>query len=96
MTIKRGKFITLEGPEGSGKSTHLKMLEKYLGKVVEKEDLTAEEAENAMRAIMSGEANKIQTAAFLASLRMKGETEEEIAAFARVMRNLALKISPIV
>ena len=30
MTIKRGKFITLEGPEGSGKSTHLKMLEKYL------------------------------------------------------------------
>ena len=70
------------------------MLEKYLGKVVEKEDLNAEEAENAMRAIMSGEANKIQTAAFLASLRMKGETEEEIAAFARVMRDLALKINP--
>jgi anthranilate phosphoribosyltransferase len=43
---------------------------------------------------MSGEVDKIQTAAFLASLRMKGETEEEIAAFARVMRDLALKISP--
>ncbi|MEA1957249.1 MAG: anthranilate phosphoribosyltransferase, partial [Euryarchaeota archaeon] len=70
------------------------MLEKYLGKVVEKENLNAEEAESAMRAIMSGEANKIQTAAFLASLRMKGETEEEIAAFARVMRDLALKINP--
>ena len=70
------------------------MLEKYLGKVVEKENLNAEEAENAMRAIMSGEADKIQTAAFLASLRMKGETEEEIAAFARVMRDLALKINP--
>ena len=70
------------------------MLEKYLGKVVDRKDLNAEEAENAMRAIMSGEADKIQTAAFLASLRMKGETEEEIAAFARVMRELALKINP--
>ena len=70
------------------------MLENYLGKVVEKENLSAEEAENAMRTMMSGEAGNIQTAAFLASLRMKGETEEEIAAFARVMRDLALKINP--
>ncbi|MCW3129287.1 MAG: anthranilate phosphoribosyltransferase [Methanophagales archaeon] len=70
------------------------MLEKHLRKVVEKEDLTAEEAENAMRTMMSGEAGNIQTAAFLASLRVKGETEEEIAAFARVMRDLALKINP--
>ncbi|MGB2729118.1 MAG: anthranilate phosphoribosyltransferase [Halobacteriota archaeon] len=70
------------------------MLEKYLGKVVEKENLNAEEAEDAMRTIMSGEADKIQTAAFLASLRMKGETEEEIAAFANVMRSMALKINP--
>lgn len=70
------------------------MLEEYIGKVVEKEDLTAEEAENAMRTMMSGEAGNIQTAAFLASLRVKGETEEEIAAFARVMRDLALKINP--
>ena len=70
------------------------MLEEYIGKVVEKEDLTAEEAENAMRTMMSGKAGNIQTAAFLASLRVKGETEEEIAAFARVMRDLALKINP--
>jgi anthranilate phosphoribosyltransferase len=70
------------------------MLEKYLGKVVDRRDLNAEEAENAMRAIMSGDTDNIQTAAFLASLRMKGETEEEIAAFARVMRALALKINP--
>jgi anthranilate phosphoribosyltransferase len=70
------------------------MLEEYLGKVVEKENLSAEEAENAMQAIMSGEAGNIQTAAFLASLRMKGETEEEIAAFARVMRSMAVRINP--
>ncbi len=70
------------------------MLEEYLGKVVDRKDLSAEEAGNAMQAIMSGEAGNIQTAAFLASLRTKGETEEEIAAFARVMRELALKINP--
>lgn len=70
------------------------MLEEYLRKVVEKENLNAEEAEDAMHAIMSGEADKIQTAAFLASLRMKGETEEEIAAFATVMRNMAVRINP--
>ena len=70
------------------------MLEKYLGKVVDRKDLNAEEAEAAMRTIMSGEAEKLQTAAFLACLRMKGETEDEIAAFARVMRDMALKIKP--
>lgn len=70
------------------------MLEKYLGKVVEGENLTANEAEAAMQAIMSGDAEKLQTAAFLAALRMKGETEEEIAAFATVMRTMALRINP--
>jgi anthranilate phosphoribosyltransferase len=70
------------------------MLEEYLGKVVDRKDLNAEEAEAAMRTIMSGEAAKLQTAAFLASLRTKGETEDEIASFARVMRDMALKIRP--
>lgn len=70
------------------------MVEEYLSKVVERENLSAEEAEDAMRAIMSGEAGNIQTAGFLTSLRMKGETEEEIAAFARVMRSMAVRINP--
>ena len=70
------------------------MLEKYLGKVVDRKNLNAEEAEAAMRTIMSGDAEKLQTSAFLASLRTKGETEDEIAAFARVMRDMALKIKP--
>jgi len=70
------------------------MLEKYLGKVVDRQDLNAEEAEAAMRTIMSGDAEKLQTAAFLASLRTQGETEDEIAAFARGMLDMALKIRP--
>lgn len=70
------------------------MLEIYLGKVIEGENLTVSEAEAAMRAIMSGDAEAIQTAALLAALRLKGETEEEIAAFATVMRSMALKLNP--
>ncbi len=70
------------------------MLEGYLNKVVEGEDLSTAEAERAMRAIMEGTADRIQTAAFLTALRMKGETEDEIAAFARVMRSMALQINP--
>jgi len=70
------------------------MLVRYLSKVADGEDLRAEEAEMAMRAIMEGKPDRIQTAAFLTAMRMKGETEEEIAAFATVMRSMALRINP--
>jgi len=72
----------------------MEMLARYLNKVADGEDLSAEEAGNAMRAIMEGKPDKIQTAAFLTAMRMKGETEEEIAAFATTMRDMALSINP--
>ena len=71
-----------------------KMLTVYIEKLLRNEDLSAEEASSAMRAIMEGRADEIQTAAFLTALRMKGEKESEIAAFADVMRSLALRIHP--
>ncbi len=57
--------------------------------VTEHRDLSAEEMTAVMRTIMTGEATPAQIGGFLIGLRMKGETVEEIAAAAAVMRELA-------
>lgn len=56
------------------------------------DDLDAAVAESAMRAMMSGEATPAQVGAFLLGLRAKGETPTEVAAMARVMREMSLKV----
>lgn len=65
-----------------------------IAKLVEHRDLTEAEAEEAMKCIMSGKATQAQIGSFLTALRMKGETVEEITAFARVMREFAARINP--
>ena len=60
--------------------------------VTEKRDLTSEEMNATMRLIMTGEATPSQVGGFLIGLRMKGETIDEIAAAASVMRELASKV----
>jgi anthranilate phosphoribosyltransferase len=70
------------------------MLNEYLARVVEREDLSEEEAHRAMNHIMSGEALPTQIAAFLTALRMKGETWGEITGLARAMRSKAIAIQP--
>lgn len=70
----------------------LNVIVECISKLVERRDLTSEEATTAMNEIMKGEASEPQTASFLTALRMKGESAEEITAFARVMRENALKI----
>ena len=55
-------------------------------------DLSREEAADAMRTIMSGEATPAQFGAFVTALRMKGETPYEIAGMASVMREVSLHI----
>ena len=62
--------------------------------LVERRDLAGSEAEEAMKCIMSGGATPAQISSFLTALRMKGETIEEITAFARVMREFAARINP--
>jgi len=55
-------------------------------------DLTEAEAYEAMSEIMAGEATPAQLGALLAALRMRGETVDEIAGMARVMRERALRV----
>lgn len=55
-------------------------------------DLTADEAQGAMRAMMSGDGTPEQVGGFLLALRAKSETPEEVAAMATVMRDLSLKV----
>ena len=57
--------------------------------VLARKDLSAEEMNNVMRIIMTGEATPAQIGGFLVGLRMKGETVDEIASAAKVMRELA-------
>lgn len=49
-------------------------------------DLTLSEAQDAMELIMQGRANEVQMAAFMASLRIKEESAEELLAFTQVVR----------
>jgi anthranilate phosphoribosyltransferase len=67
--------------------------------VIEHRHLNTEEMAAVMRTIMSGQATPAQIGGFLVGLQMKGETVEEIAAAAQVMRELAIHVqvhSPVV
>jgi len=54
-----------------------------------KQDLSFDEAQAVMRQIMGGDASPAQIGAYLMGLRLKGETVDEIAASAKVMREVA-------
>ena len=49
-------------------------------------DLTREEAENAMRLLLTGGVSEAQVGAFLVTMRVKEETAEEIIGFVRAAR----------
>jgi len=69
-------------------------MKEFIAKVVDGGRLSAEEAEGAMELIMSGSATPAQIASFITALRMRGESAEELAAFARVMRRFSARINP--
>ncbi len=62
------------------------MIKESISALVEGQSLTFEQASGAMEEIMGGEATPAQIGAFLTALRIKGETPDEIAGLAKVMR----------
>ncbi len=67
-------------------------IQQAIQTVVEGVDLEQDQAADAMREIMAGEATPAQFGAFLTAMRMKGETPYEIAGMASVMRDVSLHI----
>lgn len=64
----------------------------YLHKVLDRESLSAFEAMEAMGEILAGRATTAQIAAFLAALRVKGETTDELLGLAQAMRDHAVRV----
>ncbi len=59
------------------------------------QNLSIYDAEELMSQIMDGKLEETSMAAYLTAMRMKGESEDEIAAFAGVMRNKAVHLEDI-
>lgn len=71
------------------------MIREAIAKIVNKQDLTYDEAYTVMNEIMSGETTPTQNAAFLAALSTKSaraETTSEIAGCAAAMRDHAVRV----
>jgi len=79
---------------GEGESMSELEIRGAVGRVVARQDLSEAQAEAVMGQIMAGEATPAQIGAFLAALRMKGETVEEITGCARAMRRSAIPVRP--
>jgi len=69
------------------------MIKELISRLVNREDLTESEMEQAIEFIMEGKATPSQIASFITALRMKGETVDEICGAAKAMRKKALSLS---
>ena len=69
------------------------MIKKAIYKLLNRENLSLDEAKDVMDEIMGGKTTNAQIASFITALRMKGETIDEITACAMVMRRYGLKLA---
>ncbi len=70
------------------------MIVDALRKVTKKTDLTPEEAAEVMNELIEGTATPAQIGGLLCALRTKGESVDELAGFASVMREKSIKVNP--
>jgi anthranilate phosphoribosyltransferase len=68
-------------------------IQQAIQTVVAGNSLSMDDSAAVMSQVMDGQATPAQTASLITALRMKGETPEEIAGFARVMREKSLHVS---
>ena len=68
------------------------MIQEAIESVVAGRSLSMEDAAQAMNEIMTGDATPAQFGAFVTALRLKGETPDEVAGMARVMREKSLHV----
>lgn len=68
------------------------MIQDAIAMIVDGRSLSSAVASDVMREIMSGDATDSQFGAFVTALRIKGETLEEIAGMAQVMREKSLHV----
>jgi anthranilate synthase/phosphoribosyltransferase len=87
-------FLALSAAPAAGitKKEDANMLKPFIAQAMRREDLSAEQAEQAMMVIMTGGATPAQIGSYLTAMRMKGETVEEITGSARGMRANALPV----
>src|SRR5271156_2967413 len=62
----------------------------FIQRISSGENLSPDDAHHAMSVLLEGEASHAEIAEFLIALKMKGETAEELAGFARAMRERAI------
>ena len=68
------------------------MIQEVIAQLIDRRDMSRDQARAVMDQVMSGEATDAQIGAFLIALRCKGETVPEIAGCAQVMREKATPI----
>src|SRR5262245_31643462 len=69
-------------------------IQQAIHQLFTRQDLSTAQADAAMTEIMQGEATPAQIGAFLAALRMKGETIDEITGCASAMKRSAIQVHP--
>ncbi len=73
--------------------TKLSTYPQILNQVISGQNLSFDLMQSVMRQVMAGELTAAQISALLIALRIKGETVDEIAAAASVMRELSTKVN---